>query len=137
MTDYRDTLVRDVMRAPVITTTPDAPLREVARAIYDGEASCFVVDFGDSAEGHGIVTQKDIPGIMSEVGSDLEGISVADVMSHPMVFVPPTFSIRTCMLHMRMLGIRRAVVVEGTELVGLITFTDIFRHAVESGGSLT
>jgi CBS domain-containing protein len=32
---------------------------------------------------------------------------------------------------MRMLGVRRAAVVDGTKVVGMITFTDIFRRAVE------
>ena len=132
MPDFRDTLVRDVMSHPVTTIEPDTPLEEAVRKMYAGDATCFVVDLGDPAQGHGILTQKDLLAVMAEEGLELEGLTVADAMSHPVVMVPPTFNIRTCMAHMRMLGVRRAAVVDGTELVGLITFTDVFRHAVES-----
>jgi len=57
-------------------------------------------------------------------------------MTYPMVVLQPTYSIGTSMQLMRMVGVRRAAVVEGTSAVGFVSFTDIFRFAVESGSSL-
>lgn len=132
MPDFNDALVRDVMTSPVSMLAPDTPLREAARKMYASGLSCFLIDLGDPARGHGILTQKDLLGVMAEYDWKLEDLTAEDAMSHPMVSVPATYNIETCMLQMRMLGVRRAAVMEGSEIVGLISFTDIFRHAVES-----
>jgi CBS domain-containing protein len=131
MFDFHDALVRDVMNAPVTALKPETPLREAVQRMYQSGISCFVVDLGDPARGHGILTQKDVLGAMADHDWNVDELTVADAMSHPMVTIPATYNVRTCLLQMRMLGVRRAAVVDGTKILGMITFTDIFRRAVE------
>jgi CBS domain-containing protein len=134
MPTFRNAIVRDVMRSPVTTTSPTTSLDEAVRRLYEDDLSCLVVDMNDDSLGYGIVTQKDILSVLADEGSTPDGLTVADVMTYPMVVLQPTYSIGTSMQLMRMVGVRRAAVVEGTNLVGFVSFTDIFRFAVESEG---
>ncbi len=135
MPDFRDATAREVMHSPASTIRPTASLREAVRRMYD-DLSCLVVDMDDPSLGYGILTRKDVLALLANPGSSLDGLTVADAMTHPMVTLQPNYCIGTCIQLMRMVGVRRAAVVEGTELLGLVSFTDIFRVAVESGGYL-
>lgn len=47
--------------------------------------------------------------------------------SKPVVTLAPGLGVRYCARLMKNLGIRRAPVLEGDELVGVVSHTDIFR----------
>jgi CBS domain-containing protein len=51
-------------------------------------------------------------------------------MSQPTIGLEPDWSLSTAVSMMRMLGIRRAPVLENGQLVGMLSYTDVFRHAV-------
>ncbi len=63
---------------------------------------------------------------------DLETTSVGEIMAHPTVALVPEWSLDTAVSLMRMMGVRRAPVVDKGKLVGLLSFTDVFRHALET-----
>lgn len=136
ISDFQDAVVSDVMHSPVATIVPTVPLADAMRRMYEDGLSCLVVDMDDPAKGHGILTQKDALNLLTDVGGALGGLTVADAMTHPMVVLQPTYSVATCLQLMRMVGVRRAAVVRGTSVVGIVSFTDIFRFAVEAGGYL-
>lgn len=120
------------------TIQADAPLCEAAVRMLEEGRSCLVVCLQNPAQGWGILTKKDLLGVMADVGESLEGLCVADVMTHPSVTLPPHYDVGTSIQLMRMLGVRRAAVVEGTELLGFVSFTDLFAHAMASrAGSVT
>ncbi len=55
---FEKTKVKEVMKSPVITTTPDTPIEEAAELMYDRNIGCLVVE----KEGKlaGIITESDI-----------------------------------------------------------------------------
>jgi CBS domain-containing protein len=132
---FRKTLLSEVMNPAPITITPDIPLAEAAACMLESDRSCLVVELDDAAKGWGILTQKDVLAAMADVGASLEGLRVSDVMTHPSVTLPPSYDIGTSIQLMRMLGVRRAAVVEGPNLVGFVSFTDLFRHALQGQAS--
>ena len=129
---FSKTLIREVMNPAPITIRSDAHLIEAAACMFDQGRTCLIVALPDANQGWGILTQKDVLVLMSDMGVELEGLLVSDVMTHPTVTLPPHYSVATAIQLMRMLGVRRAAVVDGAELVGFVSFTDLFAHAMES-----
>lgn len=127
---FRQTLLSEVMNPAPTTITPSESVSEAAARMIEHDRSCLVVELGNTAKGWGILTQKDVLAVMADVGAGCEGLLVADIMTHPIVTLPPTYDVGTSIQLMRMLGIRRAAVVEGTQLVGFVSFTDLFAHAM-------
>ena len=83
-------------------------------------------------QGVGIVTQKDVLGVLVDPDENLNNTKVAHVMTTPAVSVSPEFGVPTCVQMMRMLGVRRVPVIEGSKLVGIISFADVFDHAIRA-----
>jgi CBS domain-containing protein len=70
----------------------------------------------------------DLPGIVDP--AVLDQLRVGDVMTRPAICVAPQANVRDCINLMRMSGIRRMPVVEGTSVVGVISTSDIFARAM-------
>ena len=130
-----ETFVRDLMTAAPLTVKPDVSLRDALRSMHEGGVSCLVVDCG-SGRGWGMVTHKDVMSLLGgdEVEVVINGTRVADVMTSPAVTVPPDWRVDTALDLMRMLGVRRAPVVGAAagELVGILSYTDVFRRVLAS-----
>ncbi len=112
--------------------TADASVKDVLRAMHKSGLSCLVVDLGDISRGYGIVTQKDILGVLVDPEEDLSEVKVAHIMTAPAVSVSPDFGLPTCVQMMRMIGVRRVPVVEAGSLIGIISFADVFQHAIRT-----
>ncbi len=125
---FLEAKVREVMQQTVHTVQPDLPLEEALRRMHSDHISSLVVDMNCDAKGFGILTQKDVLGVLAEEDR-LAGVLVSDVMTHPMVVLNPAYDLETAVRLMRMLGVRRAAVVDGARLCGMLSFTDIFRFA--------
>ncbi len=128
---FESTLIHEVMNPEPATIRPEALLCEAAERMHGEDLSCLIVCPEDPGQGWGILTQKDLLGAMLDSGTDLAGLRVSDAMTHPCVTVAPHYDVATSMQLMRMLGVRRAPVVEGRQLVGFVSFTDFFRHAMD------
>ncbi len=131
MTKLTESAVRDIMTSPPLTATPDETLMVALRRMHENGVSCLIVCL-ESGHGWGVLTHKDAMSLMGtgEIESVLEGTTVGDVMTAPAVTMPPHYRIDTALDLMRMLGIRRAPVVAGGELLGVVSFTDIFRRTL-------
>ena len=57
----------------------------------------------------------------------------SDLMSSPVITVPPSTSLRECSALMLAKDIRRILVAKGTEIVGIVSDTDIFSAVEERG----
>ena len=130
MSTYLNTTVRKIMHAEVQTVAPRASLASAAQTMLELDITCLIVDLQDPSKGLGIITQKDVVGHMFDGFVELDSTTVEDVMSQPTISLSPEWSLETAVAMMRMLGVRRAPVMDQGKLVGLLSFTDVFRHAV-------
>ncbi len=130
MSTYKSTPVRDIMNGEVRTVSPSTPLSIAAQTMLDLDITCLIVDLKDPSRGLGIITQKDVVGHLFDEFADGESVTVEDLMSQPTIGLSPEWSLDTAVSMMRMLGIRRAPVMENGTLIGILSFTDIFRHAL-------
>ena len=132
MSTYKNTPVRDIMNSEVRTVSPSTLLSSAAQTMLDLDITCLIVDLKDPSKGLGIITQKDVVGHLFDGFGDTDSTTVEDLMSQPTIGLSPEWSLETAVSMMRMLGIRRAPVMDRGELVGLLSFTDVFRHALQA-----
>jgi len=118
----------DLMTSQVLTIEGDETLRAAAAKMNAHHVHCLLVPHNESQRCVGIITAKDIVQVLceGEVGM-LDHLLVADAMTAPAVSLQRAFLIADCLRLMRMSGVRSAPVLEGTRLVGLLSFTDVLR----------
>ena len=117
-----------LMATNVVTIPPSETLRNAAVLLDRHHIHCLVVPATEPGNCVGVIATKDIVQILGEGESAvLDQLRVADAMSTPAVSVQKDFTISDCLRLMRMSGVRSAPVLDGTTLVGMLSFSDILR----------
>ena len=117
--------VEDGMSALVLTIGPAHTLREAARMMAARQVGAAVVVNPDHA-GVGILTERDI--LMSVAAGESPDAEVAgDHCTQDVVFAARNWTMEGAAAAMVRGGFRHLVVVEGQEVVGLLSMRDIVR----------
>ncbi len=125
--------VRDGMSSVVLTVGPDHSLRQAARAMSGrGVGAAVVID--PEQPGPGIVTERDVLDSLGS-GQDPETERVADHLSANLTFASPEWSLERAAEAMVRGGFRHLVVVDGGDLVGVLSMRDIVRCWVQDGAT--
>jgi CBS domain-containing protein len=125
--------VRDGMSKVVLTVNPGHTLREAARQMTErGVGAAVVVD--PEQPGPGIVTERDI---LNSIGSgqNVEEEKVGDHLSANMVFASPEWSLERAAEAMVRGSFRHLVVVDGSDMIGILSIRDIVRCWVGEGAT--
>lgn len=108
-----------------ITSVPEnTPVQEIA-AILERDAVGCVVVVGMDGAATGIVTDRDLALRVVASGRDPERTTAFAIMSHPIVTVAAADSLECAIEQMARHGIRRVLVTEGSELVGIVSLDDL------------
>ena len=128
--DARKMRVKDLMQVDVKKVDKNAKLLKAAKMMHDSGVSSLIIEPDADGVAFGIITRKDIVEIL--VADEFGGASnlVEDIMNKPAVAVSMDFSVYNCQQLMRMVGVRRLPVVDGNNLVGILSNSDIFRKMV-------
>ena len=119
-------IARDIMTRKVCTIHPEASAQEAAQLLDQMRISGLPVVDEDSTI-IGIITEADI---ISKV--DREGLRVADIMSHEVIFVSEETSVSEIAMLLTERKIKRVPIVNDGKLVGIVSRADIV-HAVAEG----
>ena len=115
--------VRDIMSTDVITVGADATLADATTRLLDaGVGSVMVVEDGEPV---GILTESDILQAARETGRVLGEIEVRDVGHRPVVTTSPSTAATTVARLMADEEVKKVPVLDGVDLVGIVTLTDI------------
>lgn len=116
-----------LMSKHLITIAPAECLRAAAVLMERHHVHCLLVP-AEPGACVGILTIKDIVQVLCDGDPRLlDQLCVADAMTSPALSVQSGFPIADCLRLMRMSGVRSVPVLQGTELVGLLSFTDVLR----------
>lgn len=119
-------MLRDVMTKDVLTTTPDATVAGAAKAMTDrGIGSACVVEEGRLV---GIITERDVLRAAAS-GRDLNKELVRDWMTPDPVTIHPDELPSEVARILQERGFRHLPVVEGEELVGIVSMRDVWRFS--------
>jgi CBS domain-containing protein len=118
-------LVSEGMTEVVLTIGPGHTLREAAEAMWERHVGAAVV-LDPDAPGPGVVTERDILHAVAQ-GRDPEAERVAEHLTANLTFARPDWSLEEAALAMVRGGFRHLVVVDGSNLVGILSMRDIVR----------
>jgi CBS domain-containing protein len=117
----------------VLTVGPGHTLHEAASAMCRREVGAAVVHDPD-APGPGLITERDILVSVGR-GEDPDRELVADHLTQDLTFASPEWSLEQAAAAMVRGGFRHLVVVEGGELIGILSMRDIVRVWTGDGAS--
>ena len=121
------------MSTSVVTVAPGCTLHDAARAMADRRVGAAVV-IDPEQPGPGIITERDV--LMSVgAGQDPNSEVVSDHLSPELTFAAPDWSLERAAEAMVAGGFRHLVVVDGGEMVGVLSMRDIVRCWVQDGAT--
>jgi CBS domain-containing protein len=115
--------VVDLMTREVVTIDETATMTEAAQIMAANGISCVVIQRAGKAAG--IVTEKDIVQHVARSHGDPTSASVTEMMSFPIVTVPPSHSVMSASRMMDQFRIHRLLVGSTTDIQGIVTQTDV------------
>ncbi len=114
--------------AQVVCVTEQTPVLEVIRVMAEHAIGSVLVMRGDALVG--IATERDYARKVILKGRSSQDTPVADIMSSPVITVSPGEDIRRCMQIVTEKRIRHLPVVEGGDVVGLISIGDLLKWVI-------
>jgi signal-transduction protein with cAMP-binding, CBS, and nucleotidyltransferase domain len=117
--------VRDAMTKPVLVVGPEHTLRQVAQRMAGRRVGSAIVIDPDSA-GIGILTERDLLNAIG-AGLDPDRERVAAHITRDVVYAVPDWTLAEAASAMARGGFRHLVVMEGAEVIGVISVRDIMR----------
>ena len=125
--------VREGMSTVVLTIGPDHTLRDAARSMAERKVGAAIV-MDPEQPGPGILTERDL---LESVGAgqspDTE--RVCDHLSSNLTFAEPSWSLERAAEAMVKGKFRHLVVVDGGDLIGILSIRDIVRCWVSAGAT--
>jgi CBS domain-containing protein len=122
-------LVRDGMTKLVVTIGPAHTLREAARLMSERRVGAAVVTDPEHS-GVGILTERDILDSLG-AGQDPDTELAAAHRTADVVFASPDWTLEQAASTMIRAGFRHLVVLDGSEVAGLLSMRDIVRCWLE------
>ena len=114
--------------AQVVCVTEQTPVLEVIRLMAEHAIGSVLVMRGEALVG--IATERDYARKVILKGRSSQDTPVADIMSSPVITVSPGEDIRRCMQIVTEKRIRHLPVVEGGDVVGLISIGDLLKWVI-------
>jgi CBS domain-containing protein len=115
--------VREVMTPDPVTIAAAASVREAARVMQaENIGTVIVLEQGIPV---GIVTDRDLVVRALAEGRDAAATTLGEICSRDLVTVSPAASIEQALALMREKALRRLLVIEQQEPVGLVSLTDL------------
>lgn len=117
--------IAEVMSTDIATVAPDQFMDQAIDTMAKRNISCVLVIRKGRAEG--ILTEKDILRIAVAQGRNLQQTRIVEVMSFPIITVPPSQSIVSASRLMHDKHLHRLVVADESGPLGIVTRTDIIK----------
>ncbi len=117
------TEIRDVMRENVVTLDEEASVLEAAKLMGEKHLGSVIVT--KDGKPMGIFTERDFLSKVILEDCELEDVSVGSYASKPLITISPNFRLKEAAQIMSDMKVKRLVVMENEELVGIFTASDL------------
>lgn len=115
-------LVRDVMTGAAVTDSATGTLRSAAERMWREQTGSLLVMDGERLAG--IITERDLLRAVA-LGADLATATVDEVMTAEVFTVSPDMPLRDAAREMAVRWIRHLPVVDGRQVLGVISMRDV------------
>ena len=117
---------KDVMTREVISIAPDRAVSDAVALMKAKDITSLLVERDGPVDAYGIVTEKDVIIKVVATGRHPGRTKVREIMSKPIITIPPDCSLKECAELMARRGLRRLPVFDGKDIIGIVSATDIF-----------
>src|SRR5262249_6872943 len=125
--------VREGMSDVVLTIGRGHTLREAAERMTDKEVGAAIV-LDEEMPSPGIISERDILKSLGR-GEDPDAERVGDHMTPAVISAAPDWSLERAAMEMSRRKIRHLVVVDGADLIGILSMRDIVRVWTTEGAT--
>ncbi len=123
--------VKDIMRRNVVSIDGMATVREAVAKMRSEDVTALLVDKRHQNDAWGIVTVPDLVREVIAPGRPPDDTNVYEIMTKPVITVPPDMDIRYVARLLYRVGVRKTPVEAQGELLGMISLSDlVFREGV-------
>ncbi|MFC1774102.1 CBS domain-containing protein [Pseudomonadota bacterium] len=130
MSDKPIVRVRDVMKTDFDLIDGKLTVKDALDAMKHVDTKALVVDKRHDDDEFGIVLLSDIAKQVLAKDRSPERVNVYEIMSKPVISVPPEMDIRYCARMFEQFGLSRATVIEAGRMVGIVSFTDMVMKGI-------
>lgn len=116
----------DVMTKHVVSIGPDATVADAIAKMKQWNVSSLLVERKSPVDTWGFMSQTDVVEKVVAKDLDADELRVHDIMTKPVITVPPNCSLADCSALMARADIRRVLVFDGQDIVGIVSMSDIF-----------
>ncbi len=116
-------LIEEAMSTDLVVVDVEASLQTAAAEMLAAGVGSVIVLGADAPTG--IITESDALAAGHAADARFSDIPVKKVMSTPLVTVQPDRTVRAATARMREEGIKKLVVADGLDAVGIVTATDV------------
>ena len=124
----------DVMTRDVVSVAPSASVAHAINKMKERNVSSLLVRRESDMDTWGFMTETDLIEKVIAGGLDPESVTVHQIMSKPVITVSPKSSLQECAALLARADIRRVLVYDGQEIVGIVSSSDIFDALLGSSG---
>lgn len=130
MNDKTVTRVRDVMKPGFDMIDGKMTVMDALRTMKHVDTKSLIVDKRHEDDEYGMVLLSDIAKQVLARDRAPQRVNIYEIMSKPVISVPPDMDIRYCARMFEQFGLSRAPVVENGKVVGIVSFTDMVLKGV-------
>jgi CBS domain-containing protein len=125
------TKIRDVMKTDVVAVDEETSVQDAAKLMGERHLGSVVVT--KNGKPLSIFTERDLLSKVIVEGCDLGTAKVGDHASKPLITIAPDFDLREAARIMADMKVKRLLVMENEELVGIFTAADLAMALVKEG----
>lgn len=122
--------VSEVMTSTVFSIYPDQTVEDAAKLMLKKKVGCIIIQPRKGEKTPlGIITERDIVTRVVAVGKNPSDVMVDEIATKPVVSANPSLDVAKAMSIMAKLNIRRLIIVENNNVVGIVTYRDLLKIA--------
>jgi CBS domain-containing protein len=125
MNDANVTRVRDVMKPGFDMIDGKMTVKDALKTMQHVDTKSLIVDKRHDDDEYGMVLLSDIAKQVLARDRAPERVNIYEIMSKPVISVPPDMDIRYCARMFEQFGLSRAPVIENGKVIGIVSFTDM------------
>jgi signal-transduction protein with cAMP-binding, CBS, and nucleotidyltransferase domain len=119
----------DVMTKHVVHIESEASVADAIEKMKQWNVTSLLVARQDATDTWGFMSQTDVIEKVVADGLDPAEVQVHEIMTKPVITVPSNCSLQDCAALMARADIRRVLVFDGQDIVGIVSSSDIFNVA--------
>jgi len=130
MTSRKTILSKDVMRSHFIELDGMATVKDAIDLMNQQGAKVVIIKKRFEHDSHGLVLLSDIAKKVLARDRAPERVNLYEIMSKPMLTVPPEMDVRYCARLFDRFGLSVAPVIQDDEIIGVVSYGELVLHGL-------